>query len=699
MRTTPSRRGLRIRGLATACATLLVLAAPAARAEQDDTRLLDLSIVELLGLKVTSASKTTQNVAESAAAVYVITQDDIQRSGARSIPEALRMAPGLEVAQIDANRWAVSARGFNGRFANKLLVLMDGRALYTPTFGAVFWDVQDTLMENIERIEVIRGPGGAVWGVNAVNGVINIITRGAGDTQGTVANVAFDDAQRRLASISHGGHAGDSGTFRLYAKYDEQGASTDVAGLRTNDDTRLGRAGLRTDWEPDDGLRLSLTAEGYSGHSGQTVIHRLVAPPYATLEAGADRVSGAFATGALEKRLAGGSEFQAHFYLDAANRAGALFGADHRSGSVDAQYRFLVGNRQDIVVGGGFRYAQFHITGSRDLQILVPEPSNSDYNLFVEDRLALVPDRLSLTLGLNAEHNPLSSRSVDPLPSGRLMWTLTERSHAWASVTSAIGTPSYEQTGAYVRNSQPVMPPGTAENPFPVPMVFAVTANPLFRNEQLVAYEVGFRTQPKADVSIDVSAFLNRYRDLWGVTTRNVSCEPSNTPVFFDPACVLSASDVLVELQSTNGLQGHTSGVELAAEWSPSSRYRLRGTYTYLRMDLESNRPDPQISSFAELTAGQSPTHQLLLRGDVSIAPGIDLDAAARYTSRLVSTGIPQYWSADLNLMWRPTPHLEGALGIRNLLQPAHVEFVSEFMDIPPTQVARTIGLSLRWQP
>ena len=698
MRTILSRHPWRMRCLATGAAALLVLASPAARAEQDDTRLLDLSIAELMGLKVTSASKTTQNVAESAAAVFVITQDDIQRSGARNIPEALRMAPGLEVAQIDANRWAVSARGFNGRFANKLLVLMDGRALYTPTFGAVFWDVQDTLMENIERIEVIRGPGGAVWGVNAVNGVINIITRSSTDSQGTEAIVGLDSGPRKLASISHGGHAGDSGTYRLYAKYDEQAGSEDIDGNRTDDDTHLARGGLRMDWEPRGGQRLSLTGEGYAGQSGQTVIRRTITPPYATPTEAADRVSGAFVIGALEQQLASGRELQAHFYFDGTNRAGALFGEDHRSGSVDAQYRFLAGSRQDVVVGGGFRYTQFHVTGSTDLKILLPDPSNSDYNLFVEDRVALVPDRLSLTLGLNAEHNPLSTRSVDPLPSGRLMWTLSERSHAWASVTSAIGTPSYEQTGAIVRNSAPVLPPGTGENPFPVPMVFVVAANPLFRSEQLVAYEVGFRTQPVAAVSIDVAAFLNKYRDLWGVTTRNVSCEPSGTSVFVDPMCFLGATNVVTELQSTNGVQGHTSGVEVSAEWSPTTRYRLRGTYTYLRMALEANRPDPQLSAFADGSAGQNPTHQLLLRADLSIAPGLDLDAAARYVSRLESAGIPQYWSGDLNLMWRPTPRLECALTGRNLLQPSHQEFTSEFRDIPSTLVARTIGLRLRWQ-
>ncbi len=683
--------------VATACCVFAALRPVTVEAAPADAGLLDLSIAELLHLEVTSASKKSQRVAETAAAVFVITQDDIQRSGARSIPEALRMAPGLEVAQIDANKWAISARGFNGRFANKLLVLMDGRALYTPSFGGVFWDVQDTVMEDIDRIEVIRGPGGALWGANAVNGVINIITRSAKETQGAEAIATVDNGPSRAGSLRYGDQLGETLVYRLYTKYSDEGGNEDMAGHSTADGWHLGRVGLRADWSPAERDQLSLTTEAYDGRSGETLMQSLLIPPYTTVFDAEERVSGLFTTLRWQRQFAEGEQLQAQFYYDSTNRNTVLFGEDRRTGVLELQYHFPLGSREDIVAGAGYRYNSYQFASSGDVMVTPHSPSNADYNAFVQDEIQLIPERLALTLGVDVEHNPLAPENLDALPSGRLLLTLNERNHLWGAVTKAIGTPSYEDTGASVRNASPVIPPGDPQNPFPVPLVTTVTPNPDFRSERLTAYELGYRTQLDAAITLDATVFLHDYQNLRGESTNAVYCQPSNTSVYANPLCVLTATDVVTQIISVNGVRGRSSGLELAADWSPAARLRLRAGYTYLRMDLEATQPGQGLAEFATYTEGQNPTNQFFVRSDLSITHRLDLNVSLRYVGQLPAIGIGQYWSADANIVWHPTRTLDVALTGRNLLQPAHAEFLSEFSDVVPTKIERSIGARVRW--
>ena len=672
------------------------LSAAASQAPQEDG-LLDLSIAELLHLEVTSASKKSQRLAETAAAVFVITRDDIQRSGARNIPEALRMAPGIEVAQIDANKWSIGARGFNGRFATKLLVLMDGRALYTPSFGGVFWDVQDTLMEDVDRIEVIRGPGGTLWGTNAVNGVINIITRPAAETQGGEVAVALSGEGATTSSFRYGGRVGEQARYRLYAKYLDEDGNQDYAHRATADDTRLGRVGARIEWAPGARDQLSVTTEAYRGASGETLLHPMLVPPYTSIRDAEEKVSGLFATLQWQRRLAEGRELQGHMYFDRTDRDTVLFGERRSTAVVELQYHFPIGARQDLVSGAGYRYNQYHFNESERVSVTPASPTNAGYNAFVQDEIALSPERLALTLGLDLEHNPLSDKSIDALPSGRLMWTLNERNHLWGAVTKAIGTPSYEQTGATVTNISPVIPPGDPRNPFPVPLLSMVVGNPDFRSERLIAYELGYRAQLGATVTVDATLFRQHYDGLWVEKVANYVCEPTQVSVALDPTCLFTATDVAVQLTSRNAMRGNTSGLELAADWAPTERFRFRLAYSQLATSLGSGSSDPDVVEFAAHTQGLSPRHQVHLRGDLSLTHKLDLSVSLRHVDQLPSLAIEQYWSADLNAVWRALPSLEVSISGRNLLHPAHAEFVSEFSDVVPTLIERSIGARVRW--
>jgi len=667
-------------------------------AANSNVDLLDLSIEDLLKLEITSASKKARRITTTPAAVFVITQDDIRRSGARSIPEALRMAPGVQVAQIDANKWAVSARGLNGRFANKLLVLRDGRALYTPSFSGVFWDVQDTIMEDIDRIEVIRGPGGTLWGTNAVNGVINIITRPVADSQGGEIVASAATGPSWSSSIRYGDRINEDLAYRAYARYLDEDGNEDAMGNDTADDWHIGRAGVRADWTPADRDFISLTAEAYEGKSGEGLLQPLLTPPYVQPIAAEQDVSGYFAIGNWRRRFAETRELQVRLYFDNTERDAILYGETRDSIDVDVQYRLPLGSRHDIIMGGGYRHNSFEFSSSTDISLTPDNPSDSGYNIFIQDEIQLIPEQLALIVGAKLEHNDLSDNSSDVLPNFRLVWSVNERNHLWAAVTGAVRTPSYAEISAFIRNSAPLMPPGTPGNPaFPVPLATSVTGNPDIRSEELTAYEIGYRTQLGSAVTLDTTVYLHDYKDLRGFQTLDVVCEPSGTSVFVDPSCVLASTNVRNELRFENSVEGQLSGVEVAADWVPTDWLRARVAYTYLDVDLDATLPGPTAAAAAAQAAGQSPENTLSLRTDFSLTSTTDFSVWIRYVDDLPDLGITDYWSTDINLNWRATRQLNLALTGKNLLDSSHAEFVSELGDLIPVEIERTVGAQLRW--
>ncbi len=494
--------------------SLLLLATTTVRAESTvDTNSIQslkrMSLDDLMNVEITSVSKKEEKLSEAPAAVYVLTQDDIHRSGATSIPEALRLVPGLDVARIDAHTWAISSRGFNGEFANKLLVLIDGRSVYTPLFSGVFWDVQDPMLEDVDRIEVIRGPGAALWGANAVNGVINIITKSAKDTQGWLFSGGGGNQDRGFGEFRYGGSRGDDLFYRLYGTYFDHADSEMLGGGNGRDGWQQGRGGFRVDWQPSRDNLLTVQGDAYDGTEGQVFGVPTLTSPYAQQLTQATGVSGGDVLGRWTHTLANGAEVKLQTYYDKTVRDTAILGDNLTTFDIDLQYDQHFGSRQEVIAGLGYRLEDEAIRNSSTVMF---NPNHTDRQLFsgfVQDEVTLIPDRLKLTLGTKLEHNDFTGFEVEP--SGRISWTPTIHQTVWAAVSRAVRTPSEEERDS--RTELQAIPPGGLYPGSPPALVTAEGDN-AFASEDLLAYELGYRVRPCERVSLDFATFYNDYSRL-----------------------------------------------------------------------------------------------------------------------------------------------------------------------------------------
>lgn len=651
---------------------------------------LDLSLEELLQVDVMTASRKAQRLQDVAAAVFVITREDIERSGATSIPEALRMAPGVQVARLANNRWAVSTRGFNGRFANKLLVLMDGRSLYSPLFSGVLWEAEDTLLEDIDRIEVIRGPGAAMWGANAVNGVINIITRKARDTQGNLLVAGAGTEERAFGALRHGGTAGD-GHYRVWGKAFAREESVNLAGGRGNDDWGSGRIGFRGDWPLATGNHLTLSGAAYSTRTGD----RWNLPDVTSSQGFQptdmqQNNKGVHVLGRHEWMFADGSEAAFQVYVDHAQvEIERVFNEWRTTADLDFQHRTRFGDQHDVIWGLGYRHSHDRISSQWIIGVL-PETRNfSLLSAFVHDEIALLPDTLRLMLGARLEHN--SFTGFEPQPNVRLMWTPTPVQALWGAVSRAVRTPSRAERDAEVQLF--VTPAGAAGNPSPLPV--------LTRNmprddhelavEKVTAFELGYRRQFGANLSLDVAAFHNRYDDLRsaGLGTQQL---------------VLSAAPYIVQnLTPNNSVKARTHGVELVFDWHAAPWWRIQPSYTYLHVSSSPTTDDPVDRANARSIEDSAPRHQLSLRSSMSLSGRQQLDFWVRHAGGLGSadagaSAIPAYTTLDVRYAWRPIEGLELSLVGQNLLDARHPEFVPDLLPSETLQVERGVYFKTKWQ-
>jgi iron complex outermembrane recepter protein len=669
------------------------LAAPA------DDALFDLSLDELLDLEVTSVSKKSQPISAAAAAVFVITGDDIRRSGVTTVPDALRMAPGVQVAQVDANKWAISARGFSGRFSNKLLVLMDGRSLYTPLFSGVFWDAQDVMLEDIERIEVIRGPGSTLWGANAVNGVINIITKQAAETQGTLVSAGLGDEERGSASLRFGDRLGDLGHYRVYARYfDRDGGRLAETGDDAGDDWHQGRAGFRADLALDSDTELTIQGDAYRGDSGETMATPTLTPPsYVEVADRNQAFSGFNLLARWSQRLANQDQLTLQGYFDSTRREQAFLEEDRYTFDLDFDYRTLRFPGHDLLFGLGYRRTVDDI-GNSALISLVPDSTAGElFSAFVQDDITLVPDRWSLILGSKFEHN--DATGLEFQPNARLLWTPDERRSLWASVTRSVRTPG--RIDQHLRMLNSVLPPGTAINPTPVPSAVYLQADADNGSEVLMAYEAGFKFQADTHLAIDVAIFYSEYDNLRSFSAGPVRCEPVNTlPV---PSCLFDPTTTNLVADATLGESGsgRSHGVELVADWRPRPTWRLQAAYSYLDVDTDA----PAGARVVE-EAQRNPRHQFSLRSGFNPRPDIDVDLWLRHMDDFAVSQIAlgdhvevgSYTELDARIAWRPNARAEIALVGRNLLDSSHMEFYSETSDLARVEVERSVHLQLRYR-
>jgi iron complex outermembrane receptor protein len=633
-----------------------------------------LSVEDLMDMQVTSVSKHKQKLADAAAAVFVLTQEDIRRSGATSIPEALRLVPGLEVARIDENKWAIGSRGFNGRFSNKLLVLIDGRSVYTPLFSGVYWNIQDVMLEDLDRIEVIRGPGATLWGANAVDGVINIITKPAASTQSGIVTAGGGTQERGSGGARYGSTIGNNTHYRIYGKYFDWGPSNFASGATAHDGWNALRGGFRTDWTPAGPNSLTIEGDLYRSNYDETLTVPSLTAPYSSTFPNSGVYSGGNILGRWNHATEGGSMSLQMYYDNTTTVDNSLFVDHQNTFDVDFQDGFHVGDSHQIVLGLGYRSIHDRNDPSFTVSLQPNHVSLNLFNAFIQDEISLVDNRLKLTLGSKLEHNTFTGFEIEP--NARLLWALTPNQSVWTAVSRAVRTPALTEQGLRL-NSQ-VIPPGTPANPAPFPAVVAVFGSPQFNSEDLLAYELGYRVQATSTVSFDIATFYNNYSNLR-------SAEPGTPFLEGSPA----PTDIVVPLVAENKMSGGTYGVELFADWKLLPKWRVTGSYSYLQMDIHknSNSQDPT----ADNPNGSSPRHQWYVRSSADLPKHFDLDTTLRFVDHLPSLNLPSYYSLDAHLGWRPVKNLELSIGGQNLLDNQHLEFLPDFVNTSPTVVKRSI--------
>lgn len=627
-----------------------------------------LSLEELMDLDVTTVAKKPEPYGSAPAAIQVITGEDIRRSGASSIPEALRLADNLQVAQKGSHNWAISARGFNTDSANKLLVLMDGRSVYTPLFSGVFWDRQDYLLEDIDRIEVVSGPGGSLWGANAVNGVINIITKSSKDTQGVYVEGGGGSMLRYFGGVRYGGMLATNVSFRVYGKYFDRANEVFPDGDDAADSWRMGQSGFRIDATPSEINTFTLQGDLYFGDQDIAT-------------GGNAKVNGNNVLGRWSHNFSEDSGMSLQLYYDRTHLnlpvpanpfapAGHLID-DLDTFDVDFQHHFLLGQRHQIIWGLGYRFTHDVTSNAPALAFVPPSLDQSRFSGFVQDEIKLA-ERLALTLGTKVEHNDYTGFEFEP--SVRLAWSPIERHTIWAAISRAIRDPS--RIDREIRLPTPGAAP-LVEN--------LLVGGSDFQSEDVLAYELGYRAQWGPKVTTSIAAFYNEYNNV-----RSTSLSPPD-PVFGLP----------FPLFYENNLEGETYGCELSVIYQALPWWRLRGGYNLL---LEDIRVSPGRTDFNNaLNETADPQHQFSLRSSMDLPHNFELDAALRwvdsfhFNNNAVSDTVPAYFELDVRLGWHPTKNLEFSVVGQNLLHGQHLEYVIASPN-PREEIVRSVYGKVTWR-
>ncbi len=676
---------------AIAVAVAISSSAVLAQSGAPSDSIFDLSIEELVSLEVTSVSKKAESLDEAASAVFVISQDDIRRTGVRNIPEALRLAPGLTVLQIDSNKWAIGARGFVGRFSNKLLVMIDGRIVYTPSFSGVFWDVQDTSLEDIERIEVIRGPGATVWGSNAVNGAINIITKRSGLDAGAALTTRLESDGSYLASGRLSGTTEAGLDYRFFIKHHNTRPGEAVSGLQLADEWQMTRIGARLDFETAVGDTVMASAEAYQGHAGMTSMNPEVFAPYLSLSEDRALLGGGHVTAKWTREVQDSHRTDVHVVLEATERHADIFVEDRRTLGMDVQHQRNMG-AHTLMTGLEFRHDDFRLggsTGSNRIRTIDSLDKNRVISAFVQSDIQLIPERLRLTLGSKFENNQLSDKDIELLPSARLSWQINSKTNLWGAVTRAVRTPSLAERIASVSDVSPVTPPGGANNPFPLPLRVSIVSNPNFESEDVLSSELGIRSRIGSNLGWGLSLFNMKYDSLRSPVVSGAFCQPSGIPVALDPSCLMSSHSVMLETLMTNTGKGDIRGGELTVDWAPTSNFRLRGSWSLADESIR-DVSDTLVHTFSPEKLGQ-------VLADWRVTSNVTISSVARYVDQIPGQSAESFTQADVHVNWQVSPQLRLSIGGRNLVRKNAPEYCSELNDAMPAAMQRTGLVQARW--
>lgn len=640
------RNAIMRRACLAVCAALAPVAVEAQAARNVAVRdLSEMSLEDLANVQISSVSKRPERLADAAAAVYVITGEDIRRSGYLTLPDVLRLAPNLQVARVDASQYAISARGFNSTTANKLLVLVDGRSVYTPLFSGVFWDAPDVMLDDVERIEVVSGPGGTLWGANAVNGVINVITRSAKDTDGVATSLAIGNVEHR-ANARWGGKLGDDAAVRIYAKGFRRDDTLRASGASARDDWKKAQAGFRVDGGP---AANAYTVQGdiYDGSLDQGT---------ATNPA-RKQISGANLLGRWVRTLRDNSTLQVQGYWDRSERNHpGSFAETLDTFDLDVHHNFAWRGNHEVLWGFGWRRSRDEVTNSPNLAFLPARKWLSLGNVFAQDTIAL-GDAWKLTLGAKLERNNYTGWEFQP--NARLAWEATPRALLWSALSRAVRTPSRLDRDLF----SPSTPPFTN-----------VAGGPTFASEKLTALEIGWRAQPTPRLSYTVAGYWHKYDDLRSFE----SIAPSGTGL---PAVV------------GNMMEGRTHGVEAWGTWQASENWRLSAGGNWLHKHLHFKPGSRDISGIR--AAGNDPSHQWYLRSAANFGPDMEFDVNLRHVAGLPNPAIPSYTALDLRWGWHMRRDVELSMAVHNVGDRGHPEFGAA---ATRGEVPRSVQLKLAWR-
>lgn len=631
------------------------------------------SLEQLMNMKVTSVSKRPEKLSRTPAAIYVITQEDIERSGARNIPDLLRMVPGVDVAQVNADRWAISIRGFNDLYSDKVLVLIDGRAVYTPIYSGVYWDQIDVPLNDIDRIEVIRGPGGTIWGANAMNGVINIITKSAQETQGATVIAGAGSAETTDDEMQYGGKIGKKGYYRVFGHYANYGSLESANHQSDSDAWQLWHSGFRADLNSSG--KNSVTAEGdlYSTDAGGLSTTDFT-PGSINTRIFDDKVtnSGGSILGKWTHSFSDRSSTSLQFYDSYYSRLDVGFPEKLNTADLDFQNHITVGSRQDIVWGLGYRDYADNLGVGYFVSFNPPHKNYGLFSAFVQDEIRLT-DPLRLTVGVREEHNAFTGFETEP--GARLAWAINATQTLWLSASKAVREPGRLDTDILANEAVLPLPGGLTAD-------VQVTGNTDFQDEQVRDYEVGYRAMATPKVSVDLTAFYSAYRDLRTVDPQAPFFVLSPPPPHLD----------IIALW-TNDMHGQDYGAEAALNWSVTPRWKVSGGYSWLKMNLHLNPGSTDTTSVIQ--EKYSPEHEFNIRSYLNISHSVSFDSALYYVASLPGYHVPAYTRADARLAWQIRKPLQVSITGQNLLQPQHFEF-GQLDQVLPSQAGRSVFGEIR---
>ena len=660
------------------CVLVLAIAAGAAVGQdvpalvEREGGFMQMSLEQLMAVEVTSVAGVGYERFKTPAAMYVIAGEDVRRTGHQSIAEALRMVPGVHVAQISSNQWAISTRGFNSRFANKQLVLLDGRTVYDPLFGGVFWDVQDILLEDLDRIEVIRGPGATLWGANAVQGVINITTKSAKDTQGLYTTAGVGTYENFFGAARYGFQVDDSSWMRVWGKWHDRDNFVHSDGSDAHDEWDMARGGFRYDREGDEYTTLTLEGDIYgSNRIGELVKFPIALPGGTTGVTATDgRAEGGHVLFRLGQETPEHEGFSIQGYYDRTNRVGADgFQVERDTFDLEFRHFFRMLENHDVIWGLGYRHSRDRTESNAFIDFDPADRSLDTFSAFVQDTVTLVPDTFFIMGGSKFEHNDFTGFEVQP--SGRVWWTPSERQTIWAAISRPVSVPARTQDvnviGAYV----PIAP-GVSTPVF-------IDRNDDLEAEELIAAELGHRIKISDDLTVDTALFYNDYENLIALS------DPTPISFFPSPPFPPGVPSALA-IRQGNAAEAESYGVETSITWRVAENWRLEGSYSFMNMHVhgDSVLDDPEHGH---------PHHMAQIRSFLDITKDLEFNSALYFVDSVASQGADAYFRLDLGATWRPTANLELAIWGQNLTEKSHREFNDALFLARPAEVPRSVYL------